>query len=702
MIRRRGPELALALGITGLAAFAVSRALRITSWALDETLFKQSALHYGEGLPGNLFNDVTARATSRLYSLLLTPIFATLEGDAAVRTGRAFSALLFVSTAIPVYLLARRVVRERWHAVAAALLAVACPWLTLTTTLYSENLAYPIFTWALLGMVVAIERPSVAREALALFLIALAATTRVQLVFVFAGWVLAVWIVTAAGGRAGFARRAWRMAPITHVILAVGLLALFWRLAAGKLHTDLDRVLGSYSEIQDRGQVSPDLFQAIAVEIVNFALPVGLVAAAAALAWWSAVLRGVRESPVWRFAVLGACVAAVLWVVTAYVQGGFLGERTEERYYLYAFPLVWIGAVAALESPRLRFGFGAFALVVLVAGTGLARPFSPEASFLAPASSSLRHVSERVAGSLGVPGLTPRDALVMAALLVVIGATLLWRLGPRARVAAVLVIPAVIQLATTGYAYAGREGDVKGIEGATAGSFAERDWIDEAADGDVAWLNNQRRDEGATGIALHTLFWNSSIRTWAEDVQVGLPAPPAPIDALGHVGVSLDGRTGALRGAEGLGQVVASSDSPFMQVVGRRRSRMGDFELLELTEPRRGTWLSRGLHADGYVDAKRDTRLIAFGQGPLAIEMTFGAPVEGAVALEAAIGGRRRELRLGAGETQTLSFDVCPVAGRAVGRLDATTTLVLPDARVISAQLRKVVVRPGPGACAGS
>jgi hypothetical protein len=287
-------------------------------------------------------------------------------------------------------------------------------------------------------------------------------------------------------------------------------------------------------------------------------------------------------------------------------------------------------------------------------------------------------VAERTIGSLAINGLTVRDAVVVAGVLVTALALLLWRRGPRSRLAAVVVIPAVIQLAVTGYAFAGRDGSVRGIEGATAGSFAERDWIDAAADGDVGWLNNQSRGPEATGAALHTLFWNSSIRSWAAETDhVQLPPPPPPIDALGYTPIQVDERTGAANNATGLRHMVASVQSPFLQLAARRIAGVGSFELIELEAPQRATWMASGLFADGYVNGETPARLWAFADGPLRVRLTFRGPPEGQVRLRAEFDGERRGLDLAPGETKTETFEACPRDGRATGTLIAVSFSIL-------------------------
>ena len=242
-----------------------------------------------------------------------------------------------------------------------------------------------------------------------------------------------------------------------------------------------------------------------------------------------------------------------------------------------------------------------------------------------------------------------------------------------------------------------------GIEGATGGTFEERDWIDTVVESDVAWLNNQSRGPESTGQALHTLFWNSSIRTWTgETDHVILPPPPTPIDALGYVPIQVDERTGAVNNANGLGLVVGTVDSPLLQLAARRIAAKGGFELVELESPRRAVWMATGLYADGYVNGEEPARLRAFGSGPLRVRLTFRGPPEGPVKLRAEFGGDRRELELQPGETSTQTFTACAREGRATGSLEAQATVLPPDGRLLAGELVSAVVSPGTHDCAGA
>ena len=56
----------------------------------------------------------------------------------------------------------------------------------------------------------------------------------------------------------------------------------------------------------------------------------------------------------------------MLFAGTLWAQGGFLDFRSEERYFIYAVPFLWIGAVAAVERRALP------ARWIVVAGGALA------------------------------------------------------------------------------------------------------------------------------------------------------------------------------------------------------------------------------------------------------------------------------------------------------------------------------------------
>jgi hypothetical protein len=152
-------------------------------------------------------HDLTARGTARLYSLLIAPFFAVLDGDVAVRWARAFTTMLYVASAIPVYLLARSVIRSRWGAVVAALATITAPWLVLTSALFSESLSLLAFSWTLVAMSYALRRPAWWRDLLVIVGLVVLTCARVQLGALIGGWLIVVVIWELRDARAdGLAR----------------------------------------------------------------------------------------------------------------------------------------------------------------------------------------------------------------------------------------------------------------------------------------------------------------------------------------------------------------------------------------------------------------------------------------------------------------------------------------------------------------
>ncbi len=138
----------------------------------DEMLYVKVGLHMSDTLsPIPHVRGESVTNYSLLYPALLAPILAIFDMPAAFRIAHGMNALLMASTAIPTYLLAMLVTRSRTTALLAAAAAVAVPWLTLATIMFSESLAYLLFACALLAMLRALEEPSWRRDLLVAALI---------------------------------------------------------------------------------------------------------------------------------------------------------------------------------------------------------------------------------------------------------------------------------------------------------------------------------------------------------------------------------------------------------------------------------------------------------------------------------------------------------------------------------------------------
>jgi hypothetical protein len=733
----RGPLLALSGGLFVLAVAAGLIAAHVTVFALDETLIEQSAVHYTSGLPHSLFHDLDARATNRLYPLVLSIALRQFAGAQALRIDHVLSALLFVSAGVPIFLFARAVLRSSWLAVAAALLSVAVPWLTLTSALFTENLSYPLFWWALLAVSAALWRPAPGRDALALLSIALLVATRVQFAALFAGYLLALLLRSfqlAQVRKRGAARLRATLTGVLRghplsLLLTVGLATLVvYEKATGQWQAHVEELLGSYSNVVIRNGLSANMGEGLLIELIALALGVGLLPAIVSLAWFVRRMARPHLDRAWVYVAGSAIVVVVFLLLTVYSQGGYLGPITEERYFFYVIPVFWLGTFAAIEDRQVRAAdllLVAVGLALLYASIPFLSSLNQEAAFLDPVESIVPHVLSRRFGEIGLNGLSMQDAL--AALAIVAGAFAAWLWARhRARVWWVVGVGASTQLLLCGYAFAVIDGKITGIPGRTDGSVAALGWVDShAGGGDVAWLDNLSSAAPPTTLASPsadqlrtTLFWNSSVRSWVRLPQTALPPVEVPMAPLPGVEALVNPRTGALTPASSfasLKYVVGATSSPFLQLQGTplAHSPDGVLTLTRPTQPVHVAWVAYGLQPDGGVLPASSARIAAFaagepnqGQTGIALRavLTFAPPAPPAgtsASLRTVLGVRfgeanaHVELTAGGRPVRTrLTTCITPQARRATG----TITVLRAPANAVAGALQSVVLGRG-GAC---
>ncbi len=136
-----------------------------------------------------------------IYPALLAPVHLLTADDlTAYQWARLWNALLFALAAVPVYLLARRLLEPGWS-LACAALAVAIPSALYTGFVMTEGAAYAACCLALLALMRCLERPTVAAQFLAVGALVLAAGVRLQLAALGAALVVALVLrfVVAAG-----------------------------------------------------------------------------------------------------------------------------------------------------------------------------------------------------------------------------------------------------------------------------------------------------------------------------------------------------------------------------------------------------------------------------------------------------------------------------------------------------------------------
>ena len=683
----------LGAGALAVALVAALTGLQVTIHSLDETVYKFAAVQMANDVPFGVFNEHTSRGVARLYSLLVSPLFDVFAGDVAIRLARALNSVLFAATAVPVALLARRVTASPWSGAAAGVLSVAVPWLTLATIMFSESLAYLLFACAVLAMVRAVEAPSWQRDLVVVALLLALVFTRVQFVVLLPAWALIVLVAE---------RRRWRSFPVTAGGTALAVVGALGLIAVGVFSGRLRDLAGPYYEIIRRDGVPGNFGLAFLWEVEMLALGVGLLPAVLAAAWYArAVGRREEDAAGFRFAGVVLVAIGVLFAATLWAQGGFLEWRSEERYFIYAVPFLWIGAVAALERADLPRGWiaaaGAALLFVLFT-VPIASNGSGEQAFLGPVSMSAAHLLPRLeqdlSDALGLAGaFTPRDLLGLACVLLVGLGIVLWRRGPRAR--RIALIPAVaLQLFVASYAFAGVYGELDGLGGLTPDiPFSDLGWVDRGTPGDVEARLLDNQSDGREGLQRNTVFWNDEVTSLYRLGPAGVAAPGFPVFTLP---TAFSDVTPELRLTVPLPEfAVTAVDSPLWQIAGQsaQRSPDGALDLIRPVQPGQVTWMTQGLDTDGHV--VRPVTLRALGGRRVTLEAIAPRDDQESAA-RIRLAGVDEELRFGPGRPneQRVTADLCDAAGPVEGTIEQVNSADIGNNRFSGARVLRVRLDP--------
>ena len=226
------------LGIVLAAGLlAVEYSSQATQWAVmtDELQTSKLATSIGETLsPVPRIHGAYYGALNQLYPLLLAPLYRWLSAPAAFDGAHVLNAFLLASSAWPAYLLGRAVTCRAAGGYFAAALTAFTPWLVLSSTLLTENAAYPAFVWAVFLCHRALHEPSTGRDAAAVGALVLAYLARTQL------FVLAVALPIAVVAYERDLRRAFLRHRLLAAAYGIGAAVAVGLAAAGSL----SRVLG--------------------------------------------------------------------------------------------------------------------------------------------------------------------------------------------------------------------------------------------------------------------------------------------------------------------------------------------------------------------------------------------------------------------------------------------------------------------------
>jgi len=216
-----------------------------------------------------------------IYPALISPAWLADSMKTTYALAKGFNVALMTAAAIPLYAWARRLVRPA-YAILAVGVYLAIPSFVYTAELLTENAYVPAVVLALLVLALALERPTIPRQLLALALAALVVAIRVQ------GIVFAAIIPTAIGLKVLFDLRAaapaskravlrqtasrWSL-PLGLLVLAAVVYAAYEQLRGASLSSGL----GIYSAIAHSHYTLQDSARWVTYHFGELAFSVGAI-----------------------------------------------------------------------------------------------------------------------------------------------------------------------------------------------------------------------------------------------------------------------------------------------------------------------------------------------------------------------------------------------------------------------------------------
>jgi hypothetical protein len=597
----------------GLAALTTS----VVDWYVmtDELLYERLAISVASlhspfpHIHGNLIGNV-----NQLYPLLLAPLFHGDLVPSALFHAHVLNAFVMSSASIPAFLLARRVTGSTVLSYAVAGLSVCIPWITLSSFLMTEVVAYPAFLWAALAFQNAFVSPRTRNDVLLVVALLVATLARTQFAVLVAVLPVALFIhqlvLTRAGGLGKRMRTAAGQLLSLHRELAVAYAALIAAavvlLAVGRLSS----ALGTYSVTAQGNLLPHGMGRSLLEHLAPLGLGMGVLPFVLGLAWLLSTVVGSRNTEQHAFASIAIVTFVALLLEVASYDLRFGQGRLHDRYLFYLVPLVLIAFAALLREgrwPRWSLLFSAGLLVagfsvVPVVRYGKLNVDSP----VAVLNGGLLDLGGSLRGA--------RLLLIFATIIVVLLFLFATASVSRRRVVVLLVAFAAVTMpAETGLAFT-RLLTVDGTSGRpiTLDQGVVFDWIDrEAGSGanvtmvPYPFLYGNYWENVAYWWNVE--FWNKSVDRAAtyESAFTGTPET-FPVTAL-----SFDRSTGRanVSPTEYAAQAVAETR---FRLAGSEMGEDRGVALIKTERPWHAEWLAFGLYRDGWTVPKVDGTVRVF------------------------------------------------------------------------------------------
>jgi hypothetical protein len=685
-------------------ALAVWFSGRIRDWSVmtDELLYAKLATSIAD--TGSLrphVHDAPIAVYNQLYPLLLAPLFGTLSPPDAFRAAHVLNAFVMTSAVFPAYLLARQIA-GRWWSLAVAALSILVPWMIVTGFLMTEVVAYPAFLWAVLGLQLAIARPSASRDLLAVGALALTVLARTQ----FAALALAL-PLAIVGHEVGYARsvRAGMRAAFERHRLLAALYALgAVVLLVAALVDSIGGLLGVYAVTVEEGSLLPSGIWASAAQHLDaVAIGCGLVPFVVGGGWLLASAVRPRTRPEHAFATLVLLTTLVLTFEVASFSVRFGDDAVRDRYLFYVVPLLLAATAAALSTARARdVAIGAGALTAFFAATAAGLPFETFTGvWIDSPASVLNDLLIEQSGSLGTGAFVALLGL-FAGIVLVLALLFVSRIPLAVAVVGALALFSILTLRS--------EVDrVVGSTGLSGRPLAEKagtklDWVDGAVPaGEEAAL---------VAFPVSTAWDTTAIRWWDVELwnrRIGRayagPDGNFAYTPFSHDELEIDGKAGAVSVDDSVGYAVVAPRDPRFELAGRTVAENVGLEVRALERPYRLLWSTRGLQTDGWTTPGRAAQVRVHGSGPTRVSITLRAPDADDASYEVSVGEVRRAGTLEPASERVERLTVCApaevlVTGTSEARIPAVQlSPTVEGTRRVGVLPGPIRVRPLPGGC---
>ena len=344
-------SLSLTLVVVGafLLAVAVRYALALqiaTPWIMaDELIYSEMAKNFADH--GEfLLRDVASPLRNIAYPVLIAPAWLAGSIESAYAIARLINVLVMSLAAVFVYFWGRRLMSVGWSLLAAGLVLLM-PTLIYTGMLMTENLFFTTFVGSCFAIALALERPTLARQALPLAAIVLTYYVRPQGLVLLGIYALALVLKLAfdlrePGQERGlrYLLRELRQFIPTALVLLVGAVG-YVLLNATRGH-GLESGLGAYGGVVKVQYDREIATQWIVDHFAELGLSVALIPVSALIVLFGLSLRGWASTGAERAFVAVASSAFVLAVIVVGLYASRFAIRIEERNMSSVAPLLFL------------------------------------------------------------------------------------------------------------------------------------------------------------------------------------------------------------------------------------------------------------------------------------------------------------------------------------------------------------------------